>query len=128
MSDGTVSYEQQRATAARWMHDRRDRVGWWRWSVLTDHNRDDPESLRLPHRIAFLIFSDMVQRGLIVPVIADDGGDAFSINPGRDPEWNALLHPQRAAVRGHSLTAAGYIVSGIIGAVLAIVIERAFGK
>jgi hypothetical protein len=118
MSTATLSYEQQRACAAHWMYERRDRVGWWRWSVLTDHNSTDPEALRLPHRTAFLIFSDMVQRGLLVPVIADDGGDAFTINPGRDAEWQELMHPRFNLFKGHGLTVLGWILSAVVGGVV----------
>lgn len=114
MSNGALSHDQRRSCAARWMYERRERVGWWRWWVLTDAN-PDPEGLRLPPREAFLIFADLVQRGLLVPVIGD-GAEGFTINPGRDPEWQEVMHPRWNWARAHGLTLIGYVVSALVGA------------
>lgn len=118
-----TKHVQQRATAARWMHSRKDRVDWWRWSVLTAHNTD-PERLKLEPKEAVLIFADLVQRGLLVPVLANDGGDAFTINPGRNAEWKKVMHPGWSYVREYGLTLIGYVVSGLVGAVIGIALDR----
>ena len=90
-----VSFAKQRAEAARWMYQRKDRpVEWWRWTVLTAHN-NDPETLKIYERTAFLIFADLVHDGLLVPVVASDGYEAYTINPGKDELWQAVMHPMR---------------------------------
>ena len=64
------SFAKQRADAAGWMYQRKDRpVEWWRWTVLTTHN-NDLETLKIDERTAFLIFADLVHDGLLVPVVA----------------------------------------------------------
>ena len=87
------SFAKQRADAARWMYQRKDRpVEWWRWTVLTTHN-DDPETLKIDARTAFLIFADLVHDGLFVPVVASDGHEAYTINPGKVEQWQEAMHP-----------------------------------
>jgi len=114
------NYSQQRAGASKWIYDRRGRVKWWRWSVLTAHN-PDPESLKVPPETAFLIFGDMVQQGLFLPVIADDGGDAFTINPGKEDEWLRVMNPTWHSVRQSSSKIIEMVISGIVGAVLGVI-------
>jgi hypothetical protein len=46
------------------MYARRERVEWWRWSVLTAFNKD-AAGLKFDERTAFLIFRDMVERGVL---------------------------------------------------------------
>jgi hypothetical protein len=115
MKAGAQTHEQRRACAARWMYERRERVDWWRWSVLTDVNTD-PEGLRLPHKEAVVIFADLVQRGLLIPVVAGDDREGFTINPGRDAEWQEVMHPTWTWFKEHGLTMTGYVVSAFVGA------------
>jgi hypothetical protein len=109
------------------MYDRKHRVDWWRWSVLTAHNTDS-ESLKLEPKEAVLVFADLVQRGLLVPVVASDGGDAFTINPGRDAEWKQVMHPCWSYFREHGLTLLGYVVSGLVGAGIGVGLDRFLAK
>lgn len=111
-------FEHEKATAARWMYERKDRpVEWWRWTVLTDRN-DDPQSLQLAPRTAGLIFADLVQRGMLLPVIAPDGYEAYTINPGRDTDWQQVMHPTYHAIKSGGWKLGEWIISGLIGAVL----------
>ena len=114
-------YPQQRAQAARWIYDRRGRVDWWRWQVLTEQNKNDTECLKLAPKTAFLIFSDLVQAGLFVPVIANDGVEGFTINPGKETEWTQVMHPRWHSVRRGGLKFAEMLVSGVVGAVLGVI-------
>ncbi|MGO8748256.1 MAG: hypothetical protein ACLQNE_19950 [Thermoguttaceae bacterium] len=84
------TYGEQRAKAAKWLHDRKDRVIWWRWSVLTAKN-NDPESMKLSETVAFNIFIDLFRRGLLVPMVADDGLDAYALDLGKE-EWKTATH------------------------------------
>lgn len=85
-------YVQQRAGAARWIYDRKDRPMWWRWSVLTKHNTD-PETLALPDTVAWNVFTDLAKRDLLVPCMGDDGFEAFKLNLGPNDAWKAIMHP-----------------------------------
>jgi hypothetical protein len=114
-------YPKQRARAAKWMYDRRDRVGWWRWWVLTERNSQDPECLKIEPNTAFLIFADMVQAGLMVPTTGNDGGDAFTINPGKEDEWKRVMNPRWQSVRQGGMKLVDYLVGGVIGAILGVV-------
>jgi hypothetical protein len=90
-------YVEQRAKAAKWLYDRKDRVTWWRWSVLTPKNKD-PESLQLTPITACNIFIDLYRRGLLVPVVTDDGFDAFALDLSNE-EWKTVIHQPSFADR-----------------------------
>jgi hypothetical protein len=94
-------FSNQRARAARWMHERKDRpVGWWRWTVLTTKN-SDPECLKLDERTAFLVFSDFVHDGMLVPIIAAVCHDILTLSV-RVLDTPAC--PNDDARRGHELS------------------------
>ena len=113
-----ADFESNKATAASWMYERKDRpVEWWRWTVLTAHN-PDPESLKLDPKTAFLVFADFVQRGMLVPVVASNGHEAYSINPGRDAEWQQVMHPTYHAIKAGSWKLGEWLIGGLIGALL----------
>lgn len=113
-------FAKNRSTATRWMYDRKDRpVDWWRWTVLTAHN-NDPEGLKLDERTAFLIFADLVHDGLLVPVVAPDGYEAYTINPGKDSQWEHVMHPWRHWVRRNTGRVIEWIISGIVGGIIGI--------
>jgi len=120
------SFAQQRAKAAKWIYDRRDRVKWWRSSVLTERN-NDPETLKLPPETAYLIFADMVQAGLLLPVIGEDGQDALTINPGREDDWRKVMNPRWHAVTRGGWRVGEWILSGIIGAILGVLATKLAG-
>ncbi|TWT42492.1 hypothetical protein [Botrimarina hoheduenensis] len=116
----STPFSNQRARAARWMHERKDRrVDWWRWTVLTATN-SDPECLKLDKRTAFLVFSDFVHDGMLVPVIASDGFEAYTINPGKDELWQRAAHPWKWWIRHNTQRIIEWIISGIIGGVIGI--------
>jgi len=126
------AFAKQRADAARWMYQRKDRpVEWWRWTVLTKHN-NDPETLKIDERTAFLIFADLVHDGLLVPVVASDGHEAYTINPGKDEQWQAVMHPARRWLRHNTWRIVEWVISGIIGGVIGIALtvwwEKLVGK
>ena len=120
-------YLRQRTEAAKWIHARKDRVYWWQWRVLTDRN-NDPECLRLPPKIAFQIFADLYQRGLLVPTFDDQGSEAFSINLGREPEWEAITHPTKEKVRAFGRRTCDWIIGGVIGLAIGIWWDNLLGK
>jgi len=119
-------FGQQRTLAARWIHDRKDRVDWWQWSVLTEHN-PDAEGLKLSPKAAMLIFADLVHAGLLVPVVGSDGQEAYSVNPGKDHQWQEVMHPRWSLFRGRGLRVLEWVVSGVIGAAIAFGLAKLFG-
>lgn len=126
------NYSEQRAKAAEWMYKRKDRpVDWWRWHVLTKHN-NDPETLGIDDKTAFLIFADLVHDGLLVPSIGSDGKDAFAINPGKDADWKRLMSPWRYWFAQHTWGIFWWVVStvasGVIGIGLGLWWEKIIGK
>ncbi len=119
-------FSKKRATAARWMYDRKNRpVVWWRWTVLTPHN-NDPEALKFDELTSFQIFADLVHDGLLVPLVASDGHEAYSINPGKEAEWQLVMHPCYYCVRRHIWRIIE--ISGIIGIAVALLVEKLVGK
>lgn len=86
------TYVEDRARAARWMFDRRDKVTFWRWPVLTVHNSDS-EGLRLQDATAYHVFVDLAARGLLLPFVHDDGHEAYRLNLGKESEWGAVIEP-----------------------------------
>lgn len=104
-----------RSRAMKWMMERRQHVVWWRWSVLTDKN-PDPTSLRIKELDAFLIFSDLVQRGLLLPVVADDGSEAYSINSARIADWSEEYSPLFALIGFIRRRVVDWLIGGVIGA------------
>ncbi|MDZ4688646.1 MAG: hypothetical protein SH850_26535 [Planctomycetaceae bacterium] len=106
-------YSKQFTAAAKWMYARKDRkVDWWRWSVLTGRN-NDPETLGLDDRTAYLIFSDFVRDGLLVPTIASDGGAAYEIHPGSDAKWKRVMSPVRYWFANHVWLLFFFLLSSI---------------
>ena len=114
-----ADFKTQRSQAARWIHDRKDRVDWWRWQVLTKHNKDE-ETLGFDEKTAFLIFSDLVHDGLLVPVVASDGLDAYTINPGKDEQWGQYNHPVKYWVRHNGGRVVEWVISSIVGGIIGI--------
>jgi hypothetical protein len=107
-------YAKARAKAAEWMYKRKDRpVDWWRWQVLTTHN-NDPDTLGLDDRSAFLIFADLVHNGLLVPSIGSDGIEAFAINPGKEADWKRLMSPCRYWPAQHTWSMFWLVVSTVV--------------
>lgn len=126
------NYQQQRARAAEWMYDRKDRpVDWWRWQVLTSRN-NDPESRGLDDKTAFLIFADLVHDGLLVPTVGPDGKEAFAINPGKDIDWKRLMSPWRYWLAQHTWGifwwALSTVASGVIGIGIGLWWDKLVGK
>ncbi len=58
--------------------------------MLTAKN-NDPESMKLSETVAFNIFIDLFRRGLLVPMVADDGLDAYALDLGKE-EWKTATH------------------------------------
>jgi hypothetical protein len=86
------AYVEERARAARWLFDRRNKAMWWGWAVLTNHNPDE-ETLGLDDVRAYQIFTDLAERRLLVPFVRDDGAEAYSLNLGLESEWRAVIEP-----------------------------------
>lgn len=118
-----ASFTKHRSEAAKWIYERRDAVTWWRWTVLTSHNNNDPATLKIPDKDAFLIFADLVHDGLLVPVVASDGHEAYTINPGKDDKWKQYAHPCRYWLTRNMWQMIGWIISGLIGAGLGAIIN-----
>jgi len=85
-------YVRERANAARWIFDRREKAMFWCWPVLTAHN-PDRETLGLPDGTAYLIFTDLTEKGLLIPFVHTDGAEAFRLNMGKEAEWRAIIQP-----------------------------------
>lgn len=77
------------------------------------------------------IFADLVEQGLLVPTVVPDGKGAFTINPGKETGWQAVMRPRWYTALGFGKRLADRIIGGIIGAVIGIVIgavgSRMFG-
>ncbi len=115
------TFEGQRAEAARWMQTNgRGLEHWWDPSVLTVSNPNP--SPGLPYEVAYYIFMDLTQRGLlfakVIPVEVSVGETKFEvatgpttsfeitlpaqtqrvpmqmffINPGRKEEWQEIIN------------------------------------
>ena len=113
-------YSEERAKAAKWMYDRKNRpVEWWRWTVLTERN-NDPETLRLDDKTAFLIFADLVHAGLLVPTIGSDGQEAYTIHDGKDEAWSRVMSPWRYWLADQVWVVFFSLISGVAGGVIGI--------
>ena len=86
------TYVEDRARAARWLFDRRDKATWWGWAVLTAHN-PDKETLGLTDVTAYQIFTDLAERHLLVPSVREDGAETYRLNLGLESEWRAVIEP-----------------------------------
>jgi hypothetical protein len=112
-------YVKQRAKAAEWMYKRKDLpVEWWRWQVLTHHN-SDKETLGLDEKTAFLIFADLVQDGLLVPIVGSDGHEAYAINPSKDDDWHRVMSPARYWFKYRTVQLLLWLLSNIVSAGIA---------
>lgn len=127
----SLDYRKLRASAAQWMDARQDRVDWWRWTVLTNKN-PDPETLGIDERYAFLIFSDFVHDGMLLPMIAPDGFEAYAINPLKKDLWQRATHPTIWTIRRNVSRIIEWVCSAIIGGIIGICIslwwDRLLGK
>ena len=85
-------YENLRATAARWIHDRKDGPMWWNWPVLTAHNLD-ASNPQIPDTTAWNIFMDLAGRGLLVPMVNDQGVGVYRLDLSKGPEWKRAMDP-----------------------------------
>jgi len=52
--------------------------------------------------------------------VASDGYEAYTINPGKDQQWQAVMHPWRWWFGHNTWRIIEWIVSGIIGGVIGI--------
>jgi hypothetical protein len=86
------SYIRDRSRAAGWLFDRRDKAMLWGWAVLTAHNQDR-ETLGLSDVTAYQIFTDLTERGLLVPFVGDDRAETYRLNLGLQSEWRAVIEP-----------------------------------
>jgi len=85
-------YENLRAEAARWIYERKDGPMWWNWPVLTEHN-PDPSSLKIPDTRAWNIFMDLASRGLLVPMVNDEGAAVYRLDLSKGSEWKRAMEP-----------------------------------
>ena len=115
------TFAEDRTRAAKWIYERKDRVYWWRFVVLTEYNSKDPDTLKLDVKTAGRIFSDFIHDGLLVPAIASDGEDiaAYTINPGKDDLWRKAMHPWEYWIWRNTkwlfVTVISSVISGFIG-------------
>ena len=116
--------------AASWMlrreEKKEDGMHYWRWTVLTEHNTD-PDSPKFSEKNAFLIFADFVQRGMLVPCIGDGGNEAFTINHGKDDEWNQIASPGRHLLWTWGQRAFDWVMGGIVGAIIGAIAMACIG-
>ena len=96
-------FSKNRQKAIEWMYTKKDRVKWWRWSVLTKRNSTDPSALGLSDHDAGMIFNDLFHSGLLLPVMGDDGHEAGSINLAKESDWKALSDPRKAFWRRQAM-------------------------
>ncbi len=113
-------FSKQRSKAIEWMYERRDNpVKWWRWTVLTAHN-NDPKTLALDERTAFLIFADLVHDGLFLPCVQGDGLEAYLMNPSKEEQWKEAISPTRYWFKQNTWRIFEWVLSAIVGGVVSI--------
>jgi hypothetical protein len=49
--------------------------------------------LGLSDVIAYQIFTDLAERGLLVPFVRDVGAETYRLNLGLESEWRAVIEP-----------------------------------
>jgi hypothetical protein len=116
-----MSYENTRAEAAQWMYSRevKDNSGahFWRHTVFTKDN-PDRKTLGHTHMMAYQIFGDLVDRGLLIALPEDGTGPKYMINHARDAEWKAIMYHHSHFFKQIAANIGNHILSGIIGAVI----------
>lgn len=83
-------YNKARTAAARWIYENQNGAQWWTHGVLTRRN-NAPNSLNMDEGVAFNIFIDPAQRGLLVP--AANGMPGYHLNLGDRAGWDELMDP-----------------------------------
>jgi hypothetical protein len=117
------AYENARAEAARWMFEREDKdesgVHFWRHTVFTADN-PDPKTLRHKPKMAFQIFGDLLERGLLLPLPEDGTGPKYMINHGKDDEWKTIMNHHAHFFKEIGANIGNHILSGIIGGIIGV--------
>jgi hypothetical protein len=127
MAASMTEYIKQRAKAARWLLDNKDRAAWWDWPVLTCANPDSSNP-GIPEVTAFNIFTDLAERKLLVPYTinsADEEGKqrgVYKLHLGNEAGWRDVTHPPGWLRRGFNWVSSKWawllatVISALIGA------------
>ena len=112
-------YSKKRSEAAKWMFERRDRVDFWNWNVLTDHN-PDPESLGFDDIVAWSIFRDLVKDDLLIPIFDSKLGEGYTFHPGKEAQWKEATSPFQYSVKRFVWNNFWWLLATILSAVIGI--------